>query len=210
MDSSLDYIIPDPEIDDLPEDGYGVNFHDITKDDMNNGDGLRVVLWLSGCGHRCPGCQNPETWSKCSGIPFTIESESELFEALDKPWIDGITFSGGDPLFPANRNFVGAMIEKIRNDFPEKDVWLYTGYTLKSDKNGWYFEDECPWLLEHDRFSLGYLDQIDVLVDGPFDKEIRAVDLAEKKDPHWCGSSNQRVIDVKKTIVADAIVFHKD
>ena len=183
------------------------NFHDITKDDMNNGEGLRVVLWLSGCNHRCPFCQNPETWDPSSGIPFSLESEIELFEALSKDWIDGITFSGGDPLFSRNRDAVKTIIEKMRKQMPDKTVWLYTGYTLKNDQNGWYFEDECPWLMEHDKFTIDWLDQIDVLVDGPFDNNIRKVNVAEKKDPYWCGSSNQRVIDVKATLSCGKIAL---
>ena len=210
MDSNLDFLPDINEENVIINDVYGVNFHDITKDDMNNGDGLRVVLWLAGCNHRCPGCQNPETWDRNSGIPFTAESETELFEALAKPWIDGITFSGGDPMFPANRDFVKNIIREIKKKYPEKTVWLYTGYTLKTKNNSWYFEDECPWLLEHDSFTADWLEEIDVLVDGPFDREIRAIDLADKKDPYWCGSSNQRVIDVKKTIAAGKIVLHNN
>ena len=76
-----------------------MRFHNITKDDMLNGDGLRVVLWTAGCGHRCEECQNPVTWDPDGGVPFTEDSRQELFEALDKSYVSGITFSGGDPLF---------------------------------------------------------------------------------------------------------------
>ena len=187
--------------------GLGINYHDISKDDMNNGEGLRVVLWLSGCNHRCPGCQNPETWSPGSGIPFDPEAESELYDALAKEYIDGITFSGGDPLFPSNREAVGSIIRRMRELMPEKTVWLYTGYSLKNDQNGWYFLDECPWLMEHDKFTIDWLDQIDVIVDGPFDQNIRKIDVADRKDPYWCGSSNQRVIDVKATLSCGKIAL---
>lgn len=185
------------------------NYHDITKDDMNNGEGLRVVLWMSGCNHRCPGCQNPETWDAASGIAYTEETEMELFDDLSKEWIDGITFSGGDPLFPKNRGPVRDIIEKLKKKYPEKTVWLYTGYSLKYSEYGWYFEDESPWLMEHDRFAIDWLDQIDVLVDGPFNLNIRKVDVADKKDPYWCGSSNQRVIDVKATLRSGNIALYE-
>ena len=212
MDNILDEILVYDDIDIQEEDTSSeiyFNYHDITKDDMNNGDGLRVVLWMSGCNHRCPGCQNPETWDCSSGIPFTEESEIELFEDLSKEWIDGITFSGGDPLFPRNRDAVKDIIQKMKKQYPEKTVWLYTGYTLKSSEAGWYFEDECPWLMEHDKFTIDWLDQIDVLVDGPFDQQIRKVNVAEKKDPYWCGSSNQRVIDVKSSLRCGKIALYE-
>lgn len=97
-----------------------MNYHNITKDDMLNGDGLRVVLWVSGCNHHCKNCQNPITWDEKGGLPFDEKAEEELFEALDKPHIDGITFSGGDPLFPNNRSEVFRLIKKIRNKLPQK------------------------------------------------------------------------------------------
>ena len=81
-----------------------MRYHNITKEDMLNGEGLRVVLWVAGCNHHCKNCQNPETWDENGGIPFDEEAENELFEALDKSYISGITFSGGDPLFPNNRS----------------------------------------------------------------------------------------------------------
>jgi len=183
------------------------NYHDITKDDMSNGEGLRVVLWFAGCSHRCPGCHNPETWSPQSGIPFTAWDESELFEALSKDYIQGITFSGGDPLFRSNRSAFVTLLKKIKKKFPDKDVWVYTGYTLTKRDGTWMFEDTCPWLKEHDQFKPDFLEMVDVIVDGPFYKEIRENDLKLKTDPHWCGSSNQRVINVKETLRTGNIVI---
>ena len=112
-----------------------MNYHDITKEDMLNGDGIRVVLWLSGCNHRCKNCQNPITWDEHGGLPFDEMAENELFEALNKPYISGITFSGGDPLFPNNRNEVFRLIKKCRNLYPDKTIWLYTGYTWEEVRN---------------------------------------------------------------------------
>ncbi len=162
-----------------------MNYHNITKEDMLNGDGLRTVLWVAGCNHKCPECQNPITWDENGGIPFDEDAENELFESLSKPAITGITFSGGDPLFPKNRSEVFRLIQKIKNQLPEKTIWLYTGYR---------WEQIC---------NLEGIDNIDVLVDGEFIKKLNDNNL------HWVGSSNQRIIDVKKTLETGNIVLHE-
>ena len=105
-----------------------MRYHNITKDDMLNGDGLRVVLWVAGCGHHCKGCQNPITWDPNGGIPFDDAAKAEIFEQLDKDYISGITFSGGDPLYEANRADVTALAKEIKERYPKKDIWVYTGY----------------------------------------------------------------------------------
>ena len=107
-----------------------MRYHNITKDDMLNGDGLRVVLWVAGCGHHCKGCQNPITWDPNGGIPFDDAAKAEIFEQLDKDYISGITFSGGDPLYEANRADVTALAKEIKERYPKKDIWVYTGLTL--------------------------------------------------------------------------------
>jgi len=153
-----------------------MNYHDITKEDMLNGDGIRVVLWLSGCNHRCKNCQNPITWDENGGLPFDKDAEKELFEALDKPHISGITFSGGDPLFPNSRAEVFGLIKKIRELYPDKTIWLYTGYTWEEIKD------------------LEGIKDIDVIAEGKFIPELADLNI------HWVGSSNQRVIDVKQSL----------
>ena len=153
-----------------------MRYHNITHDDMLNGDGLRVVLWVAGCAHHCPQCHNPITWDIEGGIPFDDAAKAELFGALEKEYISGITFSGGDPLHPVNRADVAALIAEIRMRYPHKTIWLYTGYTWDAIKD------------------LEYIAQVDVLVDGPFVQEQKDVKL------HWRGSANQRVIDVKETL----------
>ena len=150
-----------------------MNYHNITKEDMLNGDGLRVVLWVAGCNHQCKGCHNPITWDENGGLPFDKEAEDELFEALDKPHIDGITFRGGDPLFPANRSEVLRLVKKTREKFPQKTIWLYTGYKWDDVKD------------------LDGIELVDVLVDGEFVEELKDNNL------HWVGSANQRVLNVK-------------
>lgn len=163
-----------------------MNYHNITKDDMLNGDGLRVVLWLSGCNHYCKECQNPITWDPNDGLIFDKAAKDELFEVLSRDYISGITFSGGDPLFPQNRAEVTALAEEIKNAFPDKTIWMYTGYTYEQIKD------------------LKVLDYVDVLVDGEF--EIQNIDLQAK----WRGSINQRVIDVNKTKKLEQIVLFCD
>lgn len=161
-----------------------MRYHNITKDDMLNGDGLRTVLWVAGCSHGCKNCHNPITWDICGGIPFDEAAKKELFEALEPDYISGITFSGGDPLHMQNRGEVGELIKEIHEKYPNKTIWVYTGYTWGDVKD------------------LPYLQYADVLVDGPFVEELKDVTL------HWKGSANQRVIDVKKTLESGEIVLH--
>ncbi len=161
-----------------------MNYHNITKDDMLNGDGLRVVLWTSGCTHCCNGCQNPQTWDASSGIEFDEAAENELFEALAQEHISGITFSGGDPLHPFNRETVLRLAKKVKDEYPNKTVWLYTGF-----------------LWEEVKKTID-LTNIDVLVDGEFIKELNDNNLK------WVGSSNQKIIDVQKSLKENKIVLH--
>ncbi len=93
---------------------------------MLNGDGLRVVLWVAGCNHCCRECQNPITWDPNGGLPFTEKEENEIFSELEKSYVSGITFSGGDPLHPANISAVTRLAKKIRAKYPTKTIWLYT------------------------------------------------------------------------------------
>ncbi|MCQ2754480.1 MAG: anaerobic ribonucleoside-triphosphate reductase activating protein [bacterium] len=162
-----------------------MNYHNITKDDMLNGDGLRTVLWVAGCTHHCQNCQNPITWDVTGGLPFDKAAEDELFEALSKPHCSGITFSGGDPLHPFNREEVFRLIKRIRQELPQKTIWLYTGFLWEEIK-------DIPEIAD-----------IDVLCEGKF-----VQDLADTKI-HWVGSSNQRVMDVKKSLETNSIVLHE-
>ena len=141
-----------------------MRYHNITKDDMLNGDGLRVVLWVAGCSHCCKECHNPFTW------------DQEIFEQLDKPYISGITFSGGDPLHAANRMEVRNLMAEIKEKYPGKTIWLYTG-------DSW-----------ENIYHYSLMKYVDVLVDGEFQAERKDVKLL------WKGSSNQRVIDVQKSL----------
>ncbi len=161
-----------------------MRYHNITKEDMLNGDGLRAVLWLAGCIHHCKNCQNPVTWDPEGGLPFDEEAKEELFEALDKDYISGVTFSGGDPLYTENREELTALIHEIRERFPDKTIWLYTGYLWEEIRD------------------LKLIPDLDVVVDGKFVEELKDNNLP------WKGSSNQRVIDVQTTLKLGKTVLY--
>ncbi len=157
---------------------------------MLNGEGFRTVLWLAGCEHHCEECQNPITWDKCGGVEFTDEEKKELIESLDSEIVSGLTLSGGDPLATFNRAEVLDLVKEIKRLYPSKDIWSYTGYTYEQ-------------LLE-DEVASEILTYIDVLVDGKYEKDLRDVSL------NWRGSSNQRLIDIKKTFTSNNIIFYED
>ena len=161
-----------------------MRYHNITKDDVLNGEGLRTVLWVAGCNHNCKGCHNPITWDIRGGIPFDEAAKEELFEQLEKPYISGVTLSGGDPLHPANREDIGALIDEICSRFPNKTIWLYTGYD---------WEAVC---------DLPLIRKVDVVVDGEFVEALKDAKL------HWRGSSNQRVIDVQRSLLTGRVELH--
>ena len=167
-----------------------MNYHKIEKTSIANGTGIRVVLWVSGCSLHCKGCHNPETWSLCSGDLFDEEAKKELFEALDKPYIQGITFSGGHPFEKSNRSTIYCLVKEIKEKFPQKDIWLYTGYTWEEifEKNIREIQRILYW--------------IDVLVDGKYIEEQRDITL------RFRGSRNQRIIDVKQSLKEDKIVLY--
>lgn len=168
-----------------------LRYHNITHYDMLNGDGLRVVLWVAGCNHKCIGCHNPETWNINGGIEFGEAEKEEIANDLEKDWCSGITFSGGDPLHPQNRYYIKDLLENfIKPNFPDKTVWIYTGYTWEELRN------------ESSEYMDEILSMTDVLVDGEFD--IKKRDLSK----YWVGSSNQRVIDVQKSLQNEDIVLY--
>ncbi len=162
-----------------------MRYHNITKDDMLNGDGLRVVLWTAGCSHGCKECHNPITWDPNGGVEFDEAAKKEIFDELDKNYISGITFSGGDPLHANNRAQVQELAQEIKSIYPKKTIWLYTGYLWEEIKD------------------LEFVKSIDVIVDGKFEIDKKLEQL------RWKGSSNQRVIDVLKSLQSDQVVLHE-
>ena len=152
-----------------------MRYHDIKTGDMLNGRGIRVTLFVAGCNHYCKGCHNPITWDANEGLIFDEKAKQELFEELEKDYCKGVTFSGGDPLYPDNRAEITALAKELKEKFPEKDIWLYTGYIYDEVKD------------------LEVMSYIDVLVDGEFKEELK------DNNYHWAGSTNQRIIDVKES-----------
>lgn len=161
-----------------------MRYHNITNDDMLNGEGLRSVLWLAGCAHACKGCHNPITWSLEGGLDFDEDAKQELIASLDHDYIQGVTLSGGDPLHPENRKDVETLVNELKTVLPDKTIWIYTGYEYGDVK------------------GLQLLENVDVLVDGPFKEERLSPTLP------WVGSDNQRVIDIQKSREQDKVILY--
>ena len=153
-----------------------MKYSEITYPDVNNGEGCRVTLFVSGCSHRCKGCHNPETWNFDFGKDFNDDVKIRLFDIVSKPYIKGLTLSGGDPL--DSYDDVLELVKEFRNRFGEtKDIWVYTGYVIDD-------------LLNLNKEEI--LEYVDVLVDGEYIEEQRDVSLAFR------GSKNQRIIKIKE------------
>ena len=170
-----------------------MNYGEIKHFDIANGNGVRVSLFVSGCLNHCKGCFQPETWNFDYGKPFTKEAEQEILTALCPSYIQGLTVLGGDPFEIANQETVCSLLSLVRKQFPDKDIWVYTGYILDQDllEGG---KCHTPWTDE-------MLSYIDVLIDGPFVEELKDLSL------QFRGSSNQRLIDVPQALAAQDIVL---
>jgi anaerobic ribonucleoside-triphosphate reductase activating protein len=169
-----------------------MNYHNILHDDMRNGEGLRVVLFVSGCPHHCDECQNPQTWDCQSGIEFDGNALDEIFEELKKDYISGLTISGGDPLYDSNLGTVLNICSSTKKLHPDKTVWIYTGYSFEELMDYSVYENDTRRLI---------LKYCDVLVDGRYDKNLADVNYP------WAGSTNQKVIDVQKSLKLKEIVL---
>lgn len=167
-----------------------MNYIKITPMDIANGPGIHTTLWVAGCGHHCLGCQNPDTWDSRAGQLFDDAAKQELFAALAKPYVQGLTLSGGDPMFKANLSEINNLVKEVKQKFPDKDIWLWTGYTWEEMRPFTWFNR--------------ILVNIDVLVDGPFIQSQRDITL------EWRGSKNQRIIDVQKSLENHSLILWKD
>jgi anaerobic ribonucleoside-triphosphate reductase activating protein len=173
-----------------------MNYHKIEKTSVANGPGVRVTLWVSGCKIGCHNCQNPQTWSFNSGKLFDSHAKQELFEALNHSYIQGITFSGGHPLEYENLPEVYDLIKDIREKYPDKDIWLYTGYVLSIND----FDTSVDICWDNSLLRNYILSMCDVIVDGPYIEEQRDITLKFR------GSKNQRLIDVSETLKQNKII----
>ena len=165
----------------------------IKRRDIADGPGVRVSLFVSGCTHRCKGCFNEEAQNFSYGEPFTPAVEEALLEDLAPDYVDGLTLLGGEPFEPVNQRALLPFLRRVRERFPQKDVWAYTGYV---------YEEE---LLRESRARCEVTDEllslVDVLVDGEFVEEEKDITILFR------GSANQRLIDLKATRAAGAVVL---
>lgn len=172
-----------------------MNYGEIKKCDIANGEGVRVTLFVSGCTHHCKNCFQPETWDFSYGKPFDETAFREVLTALSPYYISGLTLLGGEPFEPQNQRALLPLLREVRARFPQKSIWCYTGYTLESD------------LLSDSRARCECTDEmlslLDVLVDGEFIEEQKNISLPFR------GSQNQRIIDVRKTLESGHVSWWK-
>ena len=163
-----------------------MNYAALKKFDIANGPGVRVSLFVSGCRHHCKNCFNREAWDFDFGRPFTKQTEEEILAELDKDYIKGLSLLGGEPFEPENRAELTQLLKKVKDKYPQKPVWCYTGFEFERLT---------------DPTAKAMLSLIDVLVDGKFVEELKSPDLIFR------GSSNQRIIDVKKSLEAGEVIW---
>ncbi len=178
-----------------------MNYINIDKCDAANGTGIGVVLWVSGCNCHCHGCHNPQTWDFNVGQLFTENTMQEILEALNKPYISRLTLSGGHPLESQNLETVYKIVKVVKEKFPNKKIWLYTGYTWEEILNN---DRENKRANTNSISPLDIVRCCDILVDGKYEKDKRDISLA------FAGSSNQRVIDIQKSFKQNKVVLFCD
>ena len=170
-----------------------MHYGNIKFNDIANGEGVRTSLFVSGCTHHCKGCFNPETWDFNYGNEFTKEIEDKIIDSLKPSHISGLTLLGGEPMEPANQKVLLEFVKRVKQIYPQKTIWCYTGYL---------FDEEllkpsrahCPWTKE-------LLSYIDILIEGEFKYELKDITLRFK------GSSNQRVIDVQESLKQNQVIL---
>lgn len=169
-----------------------MNYADIKFPDIQDGEGIRVALYVSGCHFHCKECHNKEAWDFSFGKKFTNDTINEIMNLLKKPYVQGLSLLGGEPLEPVNQEGLLPLIKRVREELPEKDIWCWTGYNFDSDILGkMYLENEV---------TKEILNGIDIIVDGQFEIENKVTDLAFR------GSTNQRKIDVQKSLLEGQMV----
>ena len=172
-----------------------MNVAEIKTNDIANGEGVRTSLFVSGCRHCCPDCFNYMAWDFKYGKPFTDETEKEILESMAPPWIAGLSILGGEPFEPENQETLLKLVCDFKKQYPNKTIWCYSGFTIEE------ITGEVPSRAKTD-ISLQLLKEIDVLVDGRFEKELKNIMLKFR------GSENQRVIDVQKTLQEKQIILY--
>lgn len=174
-----------------------MNWAEIKTNDIANGEGVRTSLFVSGCRHRCKNCFNDIAWDFGYGELFTEETMEKIFDSIDHPWINGVTLLGGEPFEPENQRVLVPFLVMLREKFPDKTVWCYTGFTIEQILGKSEPKSRAVTDVSNEMLSL-----IDVLVDGPYVESLHDISLKFR------GSSNQRVIDMKKSIENNKIVLY--
>ena len=169
-----------------------MNYADIKTVDVQDGTGVRVSIYVSGCHFHCKGCHNPEAWAFDYGKKYTEETENYILSLLDKDYISGLSILGGEPLEPANQEVLAGLVKKVKEKFPNKTIWCYTGYNFEKDVLGNMYK-------KFD-FTPKFLKNVDIIVDGQFEEENKIIDLCFR------GSTNQRKIDVQQSLKNNKLV----
>ena len=177
----------------LQEESCYMYYGAIKKNDIADGPGVRVSLFVSGCRHHCEGCFQPETWNFTFGRPYTPDTQKEIIDAMAPGYIKGLTVLGGEPFEPENQKEVAELMKEVKERYPEKDIWCYSGYLFDKDmvKGGSVYTEYTDIMLSC----------IDVLVDGEFVQALKNLMLKFR------GSSNQRLIDVKRSTPENIVLW---
>lgn len=172
-----------------------MNYGEIKKNDIANGEGVRTSLFVSGCRHHCKNCFNEQTWDFSFGVPFTEKTMEEIFDSCSPAWVNGLSLLGGEPFEPENQKVLLPFLIMFKEKFPNKDIWCYSGFT---------FEEITGKIKSraYTDISTEMLSLIDILVDGRFVEEKKDISLVFR------GSSNQRVIDIKKSLKENEIILY--
>ena len=173
-----------------------MNFANIKFNDIANGEGIRVSLFVSGCTHHCKNCFNEVAWDFAYGKPFDEETQALILKELASGYIAGLSLLGGEPLEPQNQEAIYPFIQKVKEEYPHKNIWCYTGFTF-DEKSG-----ELKETHKNTAVTKGLISMFDVLVDGAYIEELKDIRLKFR------GSSNQRVIDVAKSLEKGECVLY--
>ena len=172
-----------------------MNYSEIKFCDIANGEGVRTSLFVSGCRRHCKNCFNHEAWSFTAGKPFDEAAKKSILDSLDAPYVAGLTLLGGEPMEPENQAGLVDFLEEVKRTYPHKTIWLFTGGVIES-----FFPGGC----EHTEYTDRILSTLDIMVDGPFVQDLYDITL------RFRGSSNQRIIDVPKTLKCRKVILWKD
>ena len=172
-----------------------MNYADIKRIDVANGEGVRVSVSVSGCNHHCKGCFNECAWDFNYGNKFTEQQEKEVLQDLNHDYISGLTLLGGEPLEPVNQEGLLPLVKKVKEKYPDKKIWCYTGFDFEKDVVG--------KMAKNNETTQELLKYLDVIVDGKFEEENKDLKL------RFRGSSNQRILDVQESLKENRPVEYK-